>query len=314
MKISVVIPTKDRSVDLVRAVQSVLKQKRRPDELLIIDQGVNSKSKDAIKQLFDQIDYGFKLIYVHDSAIAGLVAAKAAAVALSSGNIIMFLEDDVILEEEYILNMAQGFADRPAMMGACGVISEVAGTGVLYRCLFHLFHRGIFHDKRVNIHGHLEGMGNQFIQSDYLSGGVSAYRSTVFDCVKFDTQNGFFMLEDIDFSTRAAREFGSGRFFINTSARLAHLMSPVNRMRLGPRYQRKLREFICFYKKNRHRSGALANLLWLLVGLATEAIVISIKLRHFGPVSGFVRGVIDGIRWQIKPIDMVSPLTKNSRV
>lgn len=302
MKISVVIPTKDRSSDLVRAVESVLRQKRCPDELLIIDQSRSDESRIRVLPLITEDDPRLKLIYVYDPSISGLVAAKEVAVKKGDGDIIMFLDDDVVLEEDYVANLAQGFVDHPGMMGACGVVSQVAGTGSLYRWIFHLFHCGIFYDKRVDIHGHTDKNTHQLIQSNYLSGGVSAFRREVFDRVKFDTQNGFFMLEDIDFSTRAAREFGPEHFFINTSARLAHLMSSANRARLADRYQSKLRAFVCFYKKNRDQGGALISLLWLLVGLTLEAVVVSIKSRHLGPISGSIRGLMEGVKWQIRQV------------
>lgn len=302
LKISAIIPTKHRPSDLARAVKSVLRQKRAPDELLIIDQSENDESRNLVMSIFGKGKYDLKLIYVLDPLIAGLVAAKDAGVRKSGGEIIMFLEDDVVLEEDYVANLAQGFIDDPHLMGACGMVSEVAGTGGLYQKIFHLFHRGIFRDKRIDVHGCKNKTGPRLIQSDYLSGGTSAYRREVFERVKFDTQNNFFMLEDIDFSTRAAREFGEEHFFINTSARLAHLMSPANRARLANRYQRKLREFICFYKKNSGRTGALINLLWLLVGLMLEAVWVAVKSRHFGPVSGSLKGLVDGIKWRIKPI------------
>lgn len=302
MKITAVIPTKDRAADLVRAIESITCQTRLPDELIVIDQSADTQAKDAVASLIAHLDCGINLVYIHDNRIAGLVEAKAAAVSLSHGDVVMFLEDDVVLEKEYVARLAQGFVDKPDMMGCCGVIAEVAIAGPVYRAIFHLFHRGIFFDKRVDIHGQLTDVHDTFIQSAFLSGGVSAYRRVVFERVKFDTVNGFFMLEDIDFSTRAVREFGRERFFINTSARLAHLMSPVNRARLRPRYQRKLREFICFYKKNKDRNGALPSLLWLLVGLGIEAVVAAARSRHLGPISGYFSGILDGIQWKIKPV------------
>lgn len=301
MKLSAVIPTKNRASDLLRAVESVFTQSCLPDELLIIDQSDTDISKTAVEALFAGRSAAPKLIYVYDPSIAGLVAAKAVAVEKSSGDVVMFLEDDIVLEPDYVASLAQGFIDDPRMMGACGVISAVAGTGKFYLAMFHLFHRGIFFDPRVSIHGHTDSTKKLLIQSNYLSGGVSAYRREVFQRIKFDQKNNFFMLEDIDFSTRAAAAYGVDRFFINTSARLAHLMSPANRARLGGRYQRKLREFICFYKKNRYQKSALPNLMWLLIGMSIEAIVVSIKLRHSGPAVGSFKGMIDGFRWKILP-------------
>ena len=73
-------------------------------------------------------------------------------------------------------------------------------SGVLYEYLFKLFHRGIFYDPRLNAgkNRDCQGLG-VLLPSRYLSGGISCYRKEVFEKVKFDMVNDFFMLEDIDF-------------------------------------------------------------------------------------------------------------------
>lgn len=302
MLISIVIPTRHRPADLGRAVESVLRQSHLPDQLLIIDQSNDRESRTRVDSLFATMGKRVDLIYVHDAGIPGLVAAKKIGVEKSSGDVIMFLEDDVVLDENYVKTLAQGFLDHPEMMGSCGVVTLIASATGLYRWFFHFFHRGIFFDHRVGIHGNQNIIRDRMITSAFLSGGISAYRRTVFEKVPFDTANDFFMLEDIDFSTRAARVFGKDRFCINTGARLQHLMSPVNRARLRIRYERKIREFICFYKKNRDQQLPLMNLSWLLIGLFLEALFVSLTSGHYGPISGFFKGLITGFRWRIKPV------------
>jgi GT2 family glycosyltransferase len=272
-----------------------------PDELIIIDQSDNDESKQSILSIYKKIERKeLELKYVLDNSIAGLVPAKAYAVTIAHGDIIMFIEDDVILESDYVKNMLMPFDENPELMGTCGVITEVDASTGFYRSMFRIFHRGIFYDKRVHIHGNLDVNHKDLIKSNYLSGGVSAFRREVFDKVKFDTKNEFHMLEDIDFSTRAVSEFGEDNFFINTTARLQHLMSPVNRARQAPRYSRKLREFFVFYKKNRYEQFAFISLLWLLVGLLLEAVYVSIRSLHFGPIIGTFSGIVKGIRWKLR--------------
>jgi len=137
------------------------------------------------------------------------------------------------------------------------------------------------------------------LQSRYLSGGISCYRRDVFDSVKFDTVNDFFMLEDIDFSTRAADFFGDEYFFISTNMCLDHNMSQINRSQLKMRWQRKLREYITFYKKHSGKPWSLANLIWLLIGLLGESIVSSVLLRNIGPLMGTMVGLYIGIRKRV---------------
>lgn len=299
--ISAVIPTRNRPDDLLHAVESTIKQKRQPDELLIIDQSTDDISKKAVSKLFVGLDTHIALKYILDASIAGLVAAKETAIAKSSGDLIMFLEDDVVLLEDYIANMEQGFIENSEMMGSCGLVVEVPVSNA-YERLFHLFHRGIFHDERVGLHGNRNGSLKEMIPSSYLSGGLSAYRREVFERIRFDTKNDFFMLEDINFSTRAVREFGREKFFINTTARLEHRMSAANRNRFKLRYDRKLREYICFYKLNSEQKSSFACLLWLLAGLFLEAFFEFLKSFNFGPLKGYFTGLFKGIRQKVQPV------------
>lgn len=302
MYISVVIPTRDRPQDLAHAVNSVISQDRLPDELLIVDQSKNDVSKRTILDLIDTQNSNINLKYILDVSIHGLVAAKEIAVYMSLGDIVMFLEDDVVLDKDYVKNMLQGFTNNPNMMGSCGVVKEVPNAKKFYQSFFYLFHRGIFYDRRVGIHGNSKKWDSKMIQSNFLSGGISAYLREVFERVKFDTQNDFFMLEDIVFSTNAVREFGEGKFYINTSARLEHRMSPVNRDRFTARYEHKLREYICFYKLNRDKEWALLNLIWLFFGLFIEALLTSFKSFSFGPFIGTCKGLIKGVKQKIQPL------------
>lgn len=302
MTISAVIPTLNRVDGLDEAVESIMNQSRLPDELIIVDQSVSSDSKERIGLRLADHDLVKKIIYIHDSSISGLVEAKHEAVCHSSGDIVMFLEDDVVLEPDYLEVLERGFVDEPEMLGCCGVVKEVSGSGNFYFFFFHLFHRGIFHDPRVGIHG-IERAANQgLVNSDYLSGGLSAYRKEVFAKVPFDTKNGFFALEDIDFSTRAAKKFGKQHFFINTGAILDHRVSPVNRAKLLPKYERKVREFICFYKKNRTSIFDTFSLIWLMLGLLIEAVMSAIVYRSTDPLIGAFKGFVQGIRQRIERV------------
>lgn len=298
MLITAVIPTRNRPDDLERAVASVCAQSRLPDELLIIDQSHDESSRHRVLKLVGSAGVSLKLDYVLDATIAGLVAAKSAAVGHAHGDIVCFLEDDVVLESDYLRNIELGFEQNPDMVGSCGIVTNLPPLAPFYFRLFHFFHRGIFHDARVGVTGVVTGTNLPLIPSDYLSGGLSAYRSAVFEAVPFDVANGFFALEDIDFSTRVARVFGP-RLYINPNARLEHRMSPANRAVLGARQERKVREFLVFYKKRRGEGARAAHLILLAGGLFLDAAYQSLQNRSLKPLPGFFRGLWSGARWKI---------------
>ena len=290
--LTVVVPTLNRSKDLERALFSICKQAKLPDEIIIVDQSVDNLSLRAVKDMMSQFKEP-KLIYIHNPNILGLVDAKRVAINQASGDIVCFLEDDVVLEAEYIQQIELGFTKNPNMIGCCGVITNPPKVGFLYKFFFKIFHRGIFEDNRINMHGNYSGYGNRLIESDMLSGGVSAWRREVFEYIKFDVANEFHMFEDIDFSTRVARHFGN-RLFINPNARLAHYCSPINRDVLDIRQRRKVRECFTYYKKRKDWANAAIFFYWLLLGMFLEAIFQSFSSLSLKPIKGYLLGLHDG--------------------
>ncbi len=290
--LTVVVPTLNRSKDLERAISSICKQTKLPDEIIIVDQSVDNLSIRAIKNMMSQYKEP-KLIYIHDSNVLGLVEAKRIAVKIASGQIICFLEDDIVLEADYIRQIELGFIKQPNMIGCCGVITNPPKVGFLYKFFFKIFHRGIFEDSRMSIYGKFSRYSNNLRQSNMLSGGASAWRREVFDNVEFDGANGFHMFEDIDFSTRAARHFGN-RLFINPNARLAHYCSPINRDVLDIRQRRKVRECFTYYKKRKDWPSAAISFYWLLLGMLLEAMFQSFSCVSFKPIQGYILGLKDG--------------------
>jgi GT2 family glycosyltransferase len=137
------------------------------------------------------------------------------------------------------------------------------------------------------------GVGFELIQSDKLSGGISAWRKEVFDFVHFDVRNGFHMFEDIDFSTRVARHYGGG-LYINPNVRLAHYCSPINRDFMGVRQKRKLIECFLYYKKRKNWSYATTSFIWVLLGMFLEAIFQSILSYSLNPLEGYFQGIREG--------------------
>lgn len=299
MLITAVIPTRNRPDDLERAVLSICAQSRLPDALIIVDQSTDDASRRRVMAVLATAA-PVAIDYVHDPRIAGLVAAKAVAVGRAQGDVVCFLEDDVVLERDYVRAIELGFVQEPRMAGSCGIVTNLPPLPPFYFALFHFFHRGIFHDARVGVTGVATGTGLPLIPSDYLSGGLSAYRRDVFEAVPFDAANGFFALEDVDFSTRVAGRYG-GRLYINPNARLEHRMSPVNRAVLGPRQERKVREFVVFYKKRRGKGARAAHLALLAIGLFLEAAFQAVRERSLAPLQGYFKGLWHGARWKVVP-------------
>lgn len=307
--ITVIIPTRNRPDDLVKAIISVINQIQQPDELIIIDQSSSPESRLIVESILKNHNV-IRLKYVHDASIPGLVAAKKVGISKAEGDLICFLEDDVVLEKEYLDEIKKGFDSNAKMMGCCGVVTNPPRRSVLYNVLFKLFRRGIFVDPRVDVFSDVGANNQQLVLSNVLSGGLSAWKLDVFKVVQFDDANGFFMLEDMEFSTRVARHFSSF-LYINPNAKLAHNASSVNRDTMWLRQRRKTIEYIAYYKKRKKWKGAHINILWLLVGLMGESICHAVLSRSIKPFVSFVLGIKDGLLKKIIGNDADSARTSN---
>jgi len=300
MSLTIIIPTKNRFLDLEIALTSITSQIRSPDQLVLIDQSDNPIPSLTLESIRSRLPDSSALDYIYDIRISGLVEAKHVGVLHATGDIVCFLEDDIILEPEYLSQIEASFLADPEMCGMSGVVTNPPRSSRAYVFFHEIFHRGIFDDPRPRVYADLARRNSSVLQthstrSPALSGGLSAWRRKVFERVSFDLTSGFHMIEDIDFSIRVQREFGP-YLYINPSARLAHNFAPAGRDSAGRKESRKAREFITFYKKHRRDSRDTFWLAWLLLGIALASCTESIRYRTFKPILGLFEGFVGGLQ------------------
>jgi GT2 family glycosyltransferase len=296
LNMSVVLPTKNRPKDLINFLKSLSIQSEFPSELIIVDQSDNSNHVDICKSL---IPSGINLIYIYDRGISGLVEAKYFGYLQSNHNIICFLEDDLILDSDFIRCLFFGFVDNPKMIGCSGFITNTPNTSFFYKFFYNLFHLGIFYDPRSSL---TKNVSSKFIPCHVLSGGITAWRKFVFELVPFDLKNKFFMLEDYEFCSRV-NKVKIGDCYINTFARVTHLYSSINRPQENNRLMTKTKEYVLFFRTRKSWNFAHMSFLWLLIGLFSESFLKSIKSVSTDPIFMFLAGMKEGFKQDITVIE-----------
>ena len=291
--ITAVIPTKNRRDDLLVAVESIMSQLKMPDELIIIDQSNTDVSQHEISSICKNTNYR-GLIYVYDPKVRGLVHAKKVACDIAKSDLICFLEDDIKLENDYFAEIKNGFIQNKNMMGCSGVITNPLPRTKVHKFIFHMFHRGLFKDIRFDYYGTQKKSAYEYILSNKISGGLSAWRKEVFSAVQFDESNNLFMLEDIDFSMRVDEKFKNS-LYINPGARLEHFWSPVNRDKELIRYEKKITENFIFFRGRPKTVVNYCCFSWLLFGFFIESAMLSAIGMTIVPLRLFLTGAVKGL-------------------
>ncbi len=294
MTFSIVIPTKNRPKRLIAVFESILNQKKIPDQIIIIDQSDDDKVN---KSIFFKLIKKFKLIlnYIHDKKINGLVEAKHMSISINTCNYITFLDDDIILEKNYLYEIENSLKKFPDMIGLNGLIKNYPKGSLTKRLIFRITHFGIFRDNRMSVISSIKPNSINPKKVDVLSGGLSTWRRDVLDSVPFDIKNGFHAYEDKEFSMRVSKKF-SKCFFIIPQAKLNHYHSEVNRQTKLNRVQNDVIEIIMLFKKNWNLSLMGLDLIVLLFGLLINSIMLSIKFKNHLFVKNFLEGIVKGFQ------------------
>lgn len=278
--IAIAIPTKDRPRDLETTVKSVLRQSVLSKQLIIIDQSGDEEGRGRVIALYHALlrdaGVGVRLTYVRDPLLSGLTQARNRALALVDAEIVLFLDDDVVLEQDFNERILEAYSEHPEAVGISGIITNPSRLPCAFRWWIYTFMRGPFWDDCQPVHLRAHQLRNSApIRVARLSGCLMSFRVAAIRVARFDEHlHGACIGEDIDFCA----QLWPGALYIAPKARLAHKRSPLGRSREGwlARHARTM-----WYLYRRHWTGRFLYrlaFLWLNCGYAVVAAVVT--LRH----------------------------------
>ena len=288
--VSVIIPTKNRPVDLVNTVGSLFLQTVKPLELIIVDQTPDEESFLAIHKLYTEAeqDQG-QLIYLHEPMIFGASMARNRAMEVATGDVVLFLDDDVILEPDFIEALLETYERYPAAVGVSGIITNYHPPNFVFRAWSWLFARGPFHDERQAIYWQANTkQWTEAVAVKKFGAGLMSFRTPTVEHVRFDPTPCAFPGEDIDFCAQLEPD---SLLLISPRARLAHMKTPTARPS-EDWLRRKVQVSWYLYKRHWHRS--FKNRLcfwWLQLGHGFAAAAISICHFSLNPWLSIFSGV-----------------------
>ena len=301
MRLSVVVPTKNRPDELRNFLASLWIQQLLPDQLIIIDQ--SEASKIIHKEVNEKAtELGIKLDYIHDESINGLVQAKAAAIPYNKCSIISFFDDDIVLETDCLKEMVQAFINNPKLKAANGLILNAPRESIFRRLIFELTHFGIYRDNRRKLFYELidkKISEREPKKLNTLSGGLTFYRKEIFENVPFDYKNRFHAYEDKEHSIRLELSYPNSMYLI-PGARLYHYHASSNRESDLIKVKNDNIEILKLFKKYKKESLFGIDLFFLLFGLFFNAMIKAIKFKSFRYLNNYFQGITEGINFKLE--------------
>jgi GT2 family glycosyltransferase len=292
-----VIPTKNRPEDLRICLQSLFLQTAPPQELIIVDQSSSDDSRVAVESELERcpasVRQAFGIRYVHDISIAGLTAARNKALELVTSDVVLFLDDDVKLEPEFLERLRHVYRFDPNITGVSGIVTNYQRPPVAFRLWSASFVLGPFHDDRQPVYWNAVHLKDTHpVQVSRLGGGLMSFRLATIRGFRFDERlRGVADGEDVDFCISLGPD---AVLLIAPAARLEHRQSPVERL-TDHWLRRGARATHFLYRK--HWSKGIKNrfcFIWLNLGYAFVAMVASVRQLSLSPWRALITGVREG--------------------
>jgi len=304
LQVCLIIPTKNRPRDLELAVRSICVQTVVLLSLVIVDQSLDDESRRRVEAELAEAErrrgVRWKLKYVHDPSISGGAMARNRAMAIADGDVWVFLDDDVILEPDYLEQLVAVYRDCPGAAGVSGIITNQRRPPARYRLWSALFVHGPFRDERQPIYWNADRLHNSPpLAVDRFTGAAMSFRAGVVRGKVFDENlRGVSEAEDVDFCARLGP---TAVLLIAPRARLEHRHSPAGRLR-DHWLRRSVRGDFFLYRKNWNK-GFFNFLcyLWLWVGYCLVALLAGLLRASLDPWRALRTGIEEAAQAAPRP-------------
>lgn len=244
LKFSIIICTKNRAKDLDTTLKSVFNQSYLPGTIIIVDDSNNIECNSILKK-YESLS-SVHCIYVHSHPhSSGLPTARNCGIKKipETTDIVLFLDDDVTLERNYLQSIGEIFNKHPEISGASGSIKNGYYTKPWYikiilgmiGWIIPTLVQATFYYPTVSRTA--DAMSPLFLKKNkdsiyaqWLSGCNMAYRSKIFwDGNIFDEQLvGYSLGEDMIFSHQLYKK--GHKLAFSYEALLTHRISQENRI------------------------------------------------------------------------------------
>jgi succinoglycan biosynthesis protein ExoA len=276
VRLSVVICTKDRPRELGTCLDSLAAQRSMPLEVLVVDASATPPTE-VVEGFRRRVSCAVELI----RAAPGLPRQRNIGIRAARGDVVMFFDDDVVLEPDYLQELARVY-DRDAArvvggVGGAQVPDPTPRESAARRAFARVFLLAGYGAGRLKPSGYAEYALSPAVEMevDFLSGCNMSFRREVFADELFDERlTGYAIGEDLQFSYRVSRRW---KLVLTPRARVDHRHTGGGRPRAGRLEEMRVINRFLFVRDVVAMGGAV----WPAYAWAELGILIQ-TLRHPG--------------------------------
>lgn len=265
MKISIIIPTYNRDKHLYNCLISILHQKKLPMEVIVVDNARHNKAKKIVNIIKKQFyKKKINIIFIKNKENSGAIARNLGAFH-SKGDLIAFLDDDVILDKNYYYEIEKVFIKNKKALGVHGYDTTLEQFKTklqksFFLSLVYKFSKlfqisSYFEIKKARVLPSLcvtnpyPGF-KSIIQSEWVSTCAGVFSKKVFSKFKFDSKlKKYSWNEYLDFSYSIFLE-NPKSLFITPNAKYRDVQTEQGRLQLKEQiYMAEVYDAYIFVKK-----------------------------------------------------------------
>ncbi len=238
-EISVVIPIYNGKKFIKPSLDSLFNQSFRNFEAIVIDNGSQDDTENFIKINYPQV------IFIKNKNNFGVSKARNQGISIASGDWVLSLDCDVILQNGFLSQIHQAIQTLPPGIGMIQPKILKTNPGIIYSCGVALSFLRRFYDI-----GKGSSDGQKFNEPKYVFGSCSAaavYKRDMLEEIKENTgyfdERFFFLVEDVDLAWRAQNRGWKALFY--PAALCKHSGN-------SSAFGKKVRQYLCL--RNRYYS------------------------------------------------------------
>ncbi|MCW4007342.1 MAG: glycosyltransferase [Candidatus Bathyarchaeota archaeon] len=219
MEVSIIIPTRNRSEKLERLLYSILTQSIHVNEVIVVDDSDDFRTTELIERLRSYfLEKGIIIRHFVSSKneVKSISRARNLGAKKAKGDILLFLDDDVILDKNYVKKILEVFELYPTALGVQGTVVNFPYSHLenSLKKAFYYWHAEINRCRMLPSGKTTYACNlNKIISCEWLFGLNVAYRKEIFDKFYFNEKLlGYSLGEDKEFSFKIHKVYPNSLF------------------------------------------------------------------------------------------------------